>query len=235
MNPGTLYLIPNTLGGIEINTVIPHEVLNVIYTIDEYVVENIKSACSFLKQAGIQIPLKEINFYVLNKDTDDKGIPSFLGPLLKGKNVGVISEAGCPCIADPGSKFVSLAQSRGIRVIPLTGPSSITLSLMASGLNGQSFIFHGYLPINKNARDKKLKELTGLAFSTGYTQIFIETPHRNDSLFENIINVCRNDLKMCIAVDLTLKEEFVKTKTISLWKKEKLTIGKKPAIFLLGI
>lgn len=235
MEKGTLYLIPNTLGGIEINNVIPREVLNVIYTIDEYVVENIKSACVFLKRTGIQIPIFEINFYVLNKDTKDNNIVSFLEPLVKGKNVGIISEAGCPCIADPGSKFVSLAQSKGIKIVPLTGPSSITLSLMASGLNGQSFTFHGYLPINKNIRDKKLKELSDIIFLTGYTQIFIEAPHRNDSLIENILNCCRNDLKLCIAAELTLKDEFVKTKTIAQWKKEKLSIGKKPAIFLLGI
>jgi len=235
MNYGTLFLIPNTLGGSELSSVIPGEVINVINTIDNYVVENIKSAVRFLKLADIQIPVQEINFYVLNKDTDDKELSDFLKPLLKGRNVGIISQAGCPCIADPGAKFVSLAHQKGVRVVPLVGPSSITLALMASGFSGQEFCFNGYLPIDKKKREKNILTLERRVQSSGKTQIFIEAPHRNDTLLGEIIRLCEDETKLCVAVNLTMQDEMIITRKIADWKKNKPVIGKNPAIFLMGI
>ena len=234
MNPkGILYLIPTTLGdAAETADVIPVKVTALINQIDEYIVENEKSARHYLKKMGIQKPLQEIILHPLNQHTPVQDLAGYLKSIPEGKNIGIISEAGCPGIADPGADVVALAHARNIKVVPLVGPSSILLSLMASGFNGQSFAFHGYLPKERGARIKKLKELEKAA-QKGQTQLFIETPYRNTHLLEDILNSCAASTQLCIACDITLPTEFIKTKRMQEWKNHLPDIHKKPSIFLL--
>lgn len=234
MQKGNLYLIPTSLGNNDLMQVLPKPAFYIINEIDYYIVENIKSAVQFLKLAGLNKEPQSLNFNVLNVNTKDSEITDFLAPAKKGKNIGLLSEAGVPCIADPGAKIVSLAHETNIRVIPLTGPSSIILALMASGLNGQNFAFNGYLPIDKKERRVKLLELQKPVLSYNQTQIFIEAPHRNDHLFSDIIENCKDSIKLCVAIDLTMPDEYIKTHTVNEWRKNKIIIGKRPAIFLLG-
>lgn len=231
---GKIYLIPTTLGESEISNVIPDYVKSVINKIDEFIVENEKSARHYLKKAGINKPLQEVILKPLNKHTSPEEYTAYLKPTLEGKNIGIISEAGCPAIADPGSEIVKLAHQKNIEVIPLVGPSSILLSLMASGFNGQNFSFNGYLPIDKNERSRKIKELEKLVQQKNQTQLFIETPFRNNALIADLINNCNGNTLLCIACDITLPTEFIKTKSIADWKKSPPDIHKRPAIFLLG-
>ena len=231
---GTLYLIPTTLGeNAETADVLPIKVNQVINTIDEYIVENEKSARHYLKKAGIQKPLQEIILHPLNQHTQTHEIWNYLKNISQGKNIGIISEAGCPGVADPGSEVVKLAHANNITVIPLVGPSSILLALMASGFNGQSFTFNGYLPKERAERIKKLKEIERLAHQKNQTQLFIETPYRNAHLLEDITATCDNASKLCIACDITLPSEFIKTKSIFDWKKQLPDISKRPTIFLI--
>lgn len=231
---GTLYLIPTTLGDTgETADVIPVKIKQVINTIDEYIVENEKSARHYLKKIGIQKLLQEIILHPLNQHTEQKEIESYLNSIALGKNVGIISEAGCPGVADPGAEVVKLAHKKNIKVIPLVGPSSILLALMASGFNGQSFTFHGYLPKERNERIRKIKELEKIAHQKNQTQLFIETPYRNNHILEDIINNCDHTTQLCIACDITLPTEFIKTKNIQEWKKQLPDIQKRPAIFLI--
>ena len=234
MNKGTLYLIPTSLGSNELVNTLPSRVMQVINYIDNYVVENVKSAVQFLKLAGIVKKVQDLSFSVLNVDTGNEMIPRLLQPALEGKNIGLLSEAGVPCVADPGAKLVAVAHESGIKVIPLVGPSSIILALMASGLNGQNFAFNGYLPIERKKRKIRLLELQKIILATGQTQIIIEAPHRNDNLMADIISSCAARIKLCMAVDLTMESESITTKTIANWKLDSRTIGKKPAIFLIG-
>lgn len=234
MQKGRLYLIPNTLGGGDIQMVIPPGITRIVNGINHYIVENIQTAARFLKLAGLNKPLKELTFYVLNKNTEANEITGYLDEAENGNDTGLISEAGLPCIADPGSVIVKLAHEREIQVVPLTGPSSIMLALMASGFSGQQFSFHGYLPIDKTERIKKLKELEKKVKLSGEPQIFIEAPHRNDRLFEDIILNIAGDISLCIAKELTCENELISVKTIQGWKKDKIVIGKVPAIFILG-
>jgi len=233
-NTGILYLIPVTLGDTPINQVIPEFNSQIINEIDVYIVENIKTARRFLKKSGVIKTIDELTFYELNKRTQLHDLPSFLKPLLEGKNVGVLSEAGCPGIADPGADIVALAQQKNIKVIPLIGPSSILLSLMASGFNGQSFCFNGYLPKEQKDRIFKLKELERRVFSQKQTQLFIETPFRNNNLFEDILKNCSENTLLCVALDITLSTEQIVTKTIGDWKSTKIDLHKRPCMFLLG-
>jgi 16S rRNA (cytidine1402-2'-O)-methyltransferase len=231
---GNIYLIPTTLGDTaETADVIPLKVNQIINTIDEYIVENEKSARHYLKKIGIKKPLQEITLYPLNKHTDLKQVSSYLNAIEKGKNIGIISEAGCPGIADPGAEVIKLAHQKNITVIPLVGPSSILLGLMASGFNGQSFTFNGYLPKERNERIKKIKELEKLALQKSQTQLFIETPYRNNHLVEDLLNNCNNATLLCIACDITLPTEFIKTTTIYDWKRQLPNIDKRPTIFLI--
>jgi 16S rRNA (cytidine1402-2'-O)-methyltransferase len=230
---GILYLIPTTLGDTaETADVIPVKINTIINQIDEYIVENEKSARHYLKKIGIKKPLQEITLHTLNQHTATQEISGYLKSISEGKNIGVISDAGCPGIADPGAEVVAIAHERNIRVIPLVGPSSILLSLMASGFNGQSFTFHGYLPKERAERIKKLKELERAA-QKKQTQLFIETPYRNMHLLEDILQTCEPGTLLCLACDLTLSTEFIKTKRIAEWKKLLPDINKKPTIFLL--
>jgi 16S rRNA (cytidine1402-2'-O)-methyltransferase len=231
---GTLYLIPNTLGKTPENNTIPDYVLNIIRGLDELIVENIKSSVRYLQWVGNTIPEYEINFMVLNKKTSDKEAAGFLRPLREGKDAGLLSEAGCPAVADPGAKLITMAHSRGIPVKPLVGPSSILLALMGSGFNGQAFCFHGYLPIDKLKRRKAIRRLEEESRRSRATQIFMEVPHRNEALLHDVIKLCDPHTCFCAASDLTLPAETIISKPVSAWKEEPApSFHKKPTIFLL--
>ena len=229
-----LYLIPVTLGETQISQVLPSYNREIIVNIKHFIVENIRSARRFLKKVEKSIDIDELTFYELNNHTDKKIIGTFLEPLKAGKPVGVISEAGCPAIADPGADVVAIAQSKKMKVIPLVGPSSIIMSVMASGFNGQSFAFNGYLPVEVPQRIKALKKLENKIYNENQTQLFIETPYRNQKMIETILQNLRPQTKLCIASGITTEQEFICTKTLEQWKKEALPeLGKIPTIFLL--
>lgn len=233
MQKGILYLIPNTLGSVESAHVIPEGVKQVISTIEYFVVENEKSARHYLKSLNVGIIQQNLKMEVLDKHTEKTNYTSLLQPLHDGNNVGLISEAGAPAVADPGSEIVALAHKKNIKVVPLTGPSSILLGLMASGLNGQSFCFHGYLPIEKEAKKNSLKQLERDSFQKKQTQIFIETPYRNMQMMQDILSVCEPSTLLCLATDITLNTETIKTMPISEWKKNIPEINKRPTVFFL--
>ncbi len=228
-----LYLIPVTLGETEYSKVIPSYNIEIIKKIRFFVAENVKSAKRFLaKIEGSHVDDGE--FVELSEHTDIKNILHYLDPLKKGESVGVISEAGCPAVADPGADIVALAQSRNFKVVPLVGPNSMILALMASGFSGQSFAFNGYLPVKPNERAAKIKNLENRAYKENQTQLFIETPYRNAQLFDSIVKSCRQETKLCVAAGITTDAEFIKTKTVAEWKKSGLPELKKvPAIFAL--
>ena len=229
-----LYLIPVTLGETEINQVLPSYNHDIIVNIKHFIVENIRSARRFLKQVEKSIDIDELTFYELNRHTDRKIIGEYLEPLKKGQPVGIISEAGCPAIADPGADVVAIAQSRGIKVVPLVGPSSIIMSLMGSGFNGQQFAFNGYLPVEVPGRIKALKKLENKVYNEDQTQIFIETPYRNTKMLETMLNTLKPNTKVCIAAGITTPQELIITKTVEKWKKEKLPeFEKVPCVFLI--
>ncbi|MDX1671842.1 MAG: SAM-dependent methyltransferase [Balneolaceae bacterium] len=231
---GSLYLIPTTLGKTPENNTIPDFVLRKIRELDFFVVENIKSAVRYLQWVGDTVPEYEIEFRVLNKKTPVHEITSFLKPLKDGTDVGLMSEAGCPAVADPGSELVRLAHSSGIRVVPMVGPSSILLALMASGMNGQQFAFHGYLPIDSAARRRQLRKLEQESMQNNRTQIFMEAPQRNDALLNDILESCHPETRFCTATNLTLPDEQVISRSIDDWRKsEEIALGKNPTLFLL--
>ncbi|MDQ3073413.1 MAG: SAM-dependent methyltransferase [Bacteroidota bacterium] len=228
----TLFLIPNLLGEVEIESSLPAGAISVVRGIKHFFVEEDKSARRLIKACGVPTPFTDITFYRLDKRTTTGELEEYW--LESGENdIGVLSEAGCPGIADPGAKAVRMAHTKGWQVKPLAGPSSILLALMASGANGQSFIFHGYLPASPAARIKKVQELDKQAHETGYTQIFIETPYRNNYLLDAIIQVCSPETRLCVAVELTLPTEMIQTKTIARWKKVQTDLKDKPTVFLL--
>ncbi len=231
---GTLYLIPSTLGDSDINAVLPDNLRQVINCTDYYIVENVRTARRFLKKAGIKKSIDELTFFVLNKHTQETEISSFLNALNEGNNTGILSEAGCPAVADPGSIIVSIAHKKNFNIVPLVGPSSILLSLMASGFNGQNFAFNGYLPIDKKDKTQKIRFLEKLVIQNNQTQIFIETPYRNMQTLNDLLSALSPNTKLCIAVDLTLKTEYIKTLTAKQWKGKLPQIHKKTAIFLIG-
>ena len=231
---GTLYLIPVTLGDDNINQVLPIEVVKIAQNLENFVVESEKSARQFLSAIKTAKPMRELALNLLNEHTLDKDVSALLAPLLAGKDVGLMSDAGCPGIADPGAKLVELAHQKGIRVVPFVGPSSILLSLMASGLNGQQFAFLGYLPVDKQARNIKLKEIEKRSQTHKETQLFIETPYRNQHMLEAILSVCQPNTRLCVACDISLVTEMIVTKTIAAWKKSPLPdLHKKPTVFLI--
>ena len=234
MQKGKLYLIPVPLseGAEQFSyTLVHHDVIN---RIDEYVVENEKTARKFLKSAGLTIPQSQLIIHDYGKHTRDKmDYNKVFANISKGKDIGLVSEAGCPAVADPGSDVVMEAHRRGIQVIPMVGPSSILLALMGSGFNGQKFTFHGYLPIDKGDRAKKIKDLENQSIREKSTQIFIETPFRNNQMLAELIRISKPSTKLCIAANLTSSEEFVKTKSIAEWKNSNVELHKIPAIFLL--
>jgi 16S rRNA (cytidine1402-2'-O)-methyltransferase len=230
---GTLYLVPVPLAeNAAAKSFTPH-LAETINHIKEYIVENEKTARRFLKEAGLKIPQSELIIHDYGKHSRDIDTSEFFKGLTSGHDVGLMSEAGCPGVADPGSEIVAEAHRRGIKVVPLVGPSSILLALMASGFNGQSFTFHGYLPIDKGERSRKIKDLEALSIKLNQTQIFIETPFRNNQMLEEILRSCAAKTKLCIACSLTAENEFVQTKTIAEWKQKAPDLHKKPTIFLL--
>lgn len=230
---GKLYLIPTTLGDTEPLEVLPIAIKRAIEQINHYVVENEKTARRFIKKISPRKSQPDLIINSLNKFTEAELVPSFLDPCLAGFHVGLLSEAGCPAIADPGSDLIRIAHEKGIQVVPLVGPSSILMALMASGLNGQSFAFNGYLPIDTRARKAAIKRYEKLSESAQQSQIFIETPYRNDSLLEELLNTLREESYLCIACDISLATEFIKTMEVKDWKKQKPELHKKPAIFII--
>jgi 16S rRNA (cytidine1402-2'-O)-methyltransferase len=234
MSKGTLYLLPVPLGEDAAKASYTPYLQETINTITEYIVENEKTARKFLKQAGLSIPQNQLTIHDYGKHNRDRQqLVTFFNGLMSGKDVGLMSEAGCPGVADPGADIVAEAHRLGIKVVPLVGPSSILLALMASGFSGQKFAFQGYLPIDKVDRSKKIKELENQAYREKQTQIFIETPFRNNQLFAELLKVCKDQTKICVACNLTAEDEFVATRSVVQWKARKDDFHKKPAIFLL--
>lgn len=230
---GTLYFIPVTLGDDNINSLLPPDVVTITQQLDEFIVENEKTARHFLGTIKHSKPIRDIVLKTLNEHTTDKELPALLSSLLAGKDVGLMSEAGCPGIADPGAKVAALAHQKGIRVAPLVGPSSILLSLMASGLNGQRFTFLGYIPTDKAARINQLKEIEKKS-RQHETQVFIETPYRNQHMLEDILANCQGETRLCIACNISFQDEYIVTKRIKEWKQSTLPdLHKKPTVFLL--
>ncbi len=231
---GKLYLIPTTLG--DVNTshkVLPNFNTQIIYSLDIFIVEQVRTARRFLSSLKHPVSIDNITFNELNKHTDESAVQSYLEPAFFGNSIGLLSEAGTPCIADPGSSVVKTAHQYGIGIIPLIGPNSIILSLMASGFNGQNFTFHGYLPVNKHDLTRKLKDIEFLSRKYNQTQIFIETPYRNNKLLNSILNTCSKNTFICIATDLTLPTESIITLSVADWKNMKHDLNKKPSVFLL--
>lgn len=230
---GKLYLIPTTLGDVPPLEVLPISIKRAIESIDHYVVENEKTARHFIKKVNPRKSQPGLQLFALNKFTEATEIPQFLEPCLAGKDMGILSEAGCPGIADPGAAVVKLAHQKHIQVIPLVGPSSIFLALMASGLNGQNFAFNGYLPIDSAERKKEIKRLEKKSKDENQSQLFIETPYRNNKLLEELQRSLNGSTRICVACDLTLGTEYIRTKMASEWKNEKVDLHKRPAIFII--
>ncbi len=231
----SLFLIPVPLADHTADLVLPAQVKQVVAELDVFFVENLRTARRFIAGLKLGKVIDELTFFELNKDTPPAETLAQLKELLKnGQSAGVLSEAGCPGVADPGAVAVQIAHQLGIEVIPLVGPSSILLALMASGMSGQSFVFHGYLPIDRNERANAIKRLEKEAITRHQTQLFIETPYRNQALFQDLLQLCQPTTRLCVACNLTAPDAFVKTYAIGSWKKHQIDLHKKPAIFLLG-
>jgi 16S rRNA (cytidine1402-2'-O)-methyltransferase len=229
---GKLYLIPTTMGAANPLQVLPIQVKEIMKELDIYIAENEKTARRHIKQILPEKQQSILKFFSLNKFTEATEIPSFLNDCKEGKDVGLLSEAGCPGVADPGAEIVKIAHSEGIQVIPLVGPSSILLAMMGSGMNGQRFTFNGYLPIDKKERKKEIKDLERLSSEKQEAQIFIETPYRNNKLLEDFLQLLHPTTRLCVACDLTLPTEYIVTKPVSEWSKTKTDLHKRPAIFI---
>ncbi|MBP3467079.1 MAG: SAM-dependent methyltransferase [Paludibacteraceae bacterium] len=230
--PGILFLIPNTLGENAPDEVIPQKVIETAKRLRHFIVEDVRTVRRYLRRIDRTFPIDDSQFFELNQHTDRSKIEPYLKPLLEGNDMGIISEAGCPAVADPGADIVALAHRKGIRVVPLVGPSSILLAQMASGFNGQSFAFVGYLPIEAAERQKRLRKLEHRAKEENQTQLFIETPYRNMKLFDELTATLKGDTRLCIACDITLESEYIETRTIGEWKQKKpQDLNKRPTIF----
>ena len=231
--PPALFLIPVTLGETDHRKVLPEYNREIITRVKHFIVENVRTARRFLKKCNPAIVFDEIHFYELNKHTSPEQVSDYLSPLAKGESIGLISESGCPAVADPGADVVAIAQRKNYRVVPLVGPSSLLMALMASGLNGQSFAFHGYLPIEASARAERIKILESRIYSERQTQLFIETPYRNNKLMEDLIRICRPATKLCVAANITCDDEYIRTRPVREWKGCIPDLNKKPTLFLL--
>ncbi len=230
--PGILFLIPNTLGENAPDEVIPQKVIETAKRLRHFIVEDVRTVRRYLRRIDRTFPIDDSQFFELNQHTDRSKIEPYLKPLLEGNDMGIISEAGCPAVADPGADIVALAHRKGIKVVPLVGPSSILLAQMASGFNGQSFAFVGYLPIEAAERQKRLRKLEHRAKEENQTQLFIETPYRNMKLFDELTATLKGDTRLCIACDITLESEYIETRTIGEWKQKKpQDLNKRPTIF----
>jgi 16S rRNA (cytidine1402-2'-O)-methyltransferase len=233
MSPGNIYLIPSPISGKNPELILSPVGKDIISRMDIFFVENIRTTRRFFSAIGIQ-KIEKIRFEILNKDTSSEEFSRMIEMVSKGKSAGIVSEAGCPGIADPGSEFILAAHQAKIRIIPLPGPSSILMALMASGFSGQRFVFHGYLPIDKKARKNRIRAMEIQSRNTDETQIFMETPYRNRQLMGDLLEYLRNSTFLCIASDITGNEEFIKTKSIRDWKKSIPDLHKKPTIFLIS-
>ena len=233
MQKGKLFLIPTTLGDNAPLEVLPISVKKVIEDVSIFIVENEKSARRFIKKISPKKSQPSLSIFLLNKFTQALELPEFLEPCVQGRDVGLISEAGCPGVADPGAEVVKLAHEKDIQVVPLVGPSSILLAIMSSGLNGQSFTFNGYLPIDKNERKREIKRLERLSSDQNQSQIFIETPYRNNKMLEDICAIVSPDTNVCVACDITLPTEFIKTLPAKVWAKKNVDLHKRPTIFII--
>lgn len=229
-----LYLIPTTLGDTRIERVLPPDLTALISSIPVFIVENIRTARRFLKKVNPEIVIDNLIFFELNEHTDKNEIGRFLEPNKNGLDIGIISEAGCPAVADPGADVVKIAHTRNVQVVPLVGPSSILLALMASGMSGQNFAFNGYLPIKNPEKAQQIKFLEKRMQTEGQTQIFIEAPYRNQQLLDDLLKNCDPQTVLCIAADLTLETEFIVSKPVSYWRSHIPDIQKRPAIFMIG-
>jgi 16S rRNA (cytidine1402-2'-O)-methyltransferase len=230
---GKLYLIPTTLGENNPDDVLPQTVKRAIDFIGTYIVENEKTARKFIKAIHPEKVQADLKIYLLNKRTEATEHKTMLATCLNGENIGLMSEAGCPGVADPGAVIVKLAHENGIQVVPLVGPSSILLAMMASGMNGQSFAFNGYLPIDKSEKKSALKSFENLSNSKNQSQIFIETPYRNNKLMEDLVQTLQPNTLLCIAADITLPTEYIKTLRVADWKKTKVDLHNRPTIFII--
>lgn len=229
-----LYLIPVTLGDTPHERVLPQYNREIITSLRHFIVEEVRTARRFLKRVDRNINIDDLTFYEMGKHADAAMFHSYLEPLRRGESIGVVSEAGCPAVADPGADIVCIAQRENMQVVPLVGPSSILLAVMASGFNGQSFAFNGYLPIDSHERSKRLKMFESRSYNEGQTQLFIETPYRNGRIFQDILAACRPETRLCIAAGLTTEQEYVRTQTIRQWRKTGMPqIEKIPAIFAI--
>jgi 16S rRNA (cytidine1402-2'-O)-methyltransferase len=228
-----LYLLPVPLGDTPVEQVLPAYNKEVIARIRHFIVEDVRSARRFLKRVDRETDIDALTFYPLNKHTSPADISGYLQPLVNGASMGVISEAGCPAVADPGADVVAMAQRKGLRVVPLVGPSSILLAVMASGFNGQSFAFHGYLPIEPGARVRRIKQLEQRIYAEEQTQLFIETPYRNNKMAADILGCCRPQTRLCIAANITCEGEYIRTRTVKEWMGKVPDLDKTPCIFLL--
>lgn len=232
-NFGTLYLIPITLGDSNPHDILPLTVKRAIELLDTYVVENEKVARRFIKSIVPEKKQSELILFPLNKHTEESEHSNYIQPLLEGKSMGLMSDAGCPGVADPGAIIVKMAHEKNIKVVPLVGPSSILLSLMASGMNGQSFAFNGYLPIDKSEKKHLLKQLEKTSQEKNQAQLFIETPYRNNQLMNDLTQILTPQTQLCVACDITLESEYIKTQSISGWSKTKFDLHKRPCIFII--
>jgi len=230
---GKLYLIPTTLGDSEPMDVLPQTVKRAIGLIDNYIVENEKTARKFIKGIAPEKVQATLNITLLNKHTEVSEHNKMIQPCVEGKNIGLMSEAGCPGVADPGAVIVKLAHEKGIQVVPLVGPSSILMAMMASGMNGQNFAFVGYLPIEKGDRKSAIKNLEKLSSDKNQTQIFIETPYRNNKMLEDLLQALHPTTHLCVAADITLPTEYIKTMRVGEWKKTKIDLHNRPTIFVV--
>jgi 16S rRNA (cytidine1402-2'-O)-methyltransferase len=231
---GVLYLVPNTLGNPDTSLTIPPVITEKVSSIRVYIVENLRNARRYLKQLNRKIDIDQLTFYELNEHTPPEVIPEYLEEARNGEDTAIITEAGVPGVADPGATVVQLAHEQGIKVVPLTGPSSILMALMASGMNGQSFSFLGYLPINRPDRMQRIRQIEQEVRKNGTTQIFIEAPYRNDALLKDLLEVCDPYTRLCIAVDITMESELIRTMNVKRWRSQPPALHKRPVIFLLG-
>jgi 16S rRNA (cytidine1402-2'-O)-methyltransferase len=234
MLQGKIYLIPALLGDVETQLVLPSSVHEIINSIDIYIVEEVRHARRFLRKLNILKSIDELTFIEMKEKLNYGEIAQIMQLTKEGKNIGVISEAGVPCIADPGAEIVNLAHQKNIDVMPMVGPSSILMALMGSGMNGQNFAFTGYLPKERKDRIQRLRQLENIANSQKQTQLFMDTPYRNNHVLEDLLESCSSSTQLCIAADITLPSQYIKTKSIKEWKSTKIDLNKRPCIFLLG-
>ncbi|MEY3236636.1 MAG: hypothetical protein RI883_737 [Bacteroidota bacterium] len=234
MDNGKIYMIPNTLGGESTKDIIPQEVADKAISLRAFAVEDLKSARRLLRKIDREFPIDKCEFYLLNKRTPIEDLHKMLKVISRGDDLGVISEAGCPGVADPGAELVALAQQRDIEIVPLVGPTSIILALMASGFSGQTFTFHGYLPKERKDRIRKLKDFEGDARRSGYTHIFMDTPFRNMNVLDDLMKELADTTMLCIACNITLQYETIKTMSVKEWKTKEFDLSKSPTMFLIG-